>query len=546
MTLLSALDPVEPSPIDHWLAQQADLTAVERFAQRHADESDHRQARYYRDLVPMTTPGPGEQYAFEVDLDACTGCKACVAACHSLNGLDPGESWRSVSLLTGMRAERPIVQTVTAACHHCVDPACLAGCPVDAYEKDPVTGIVVHLDDQCIGCSYCTLTCPYEVPQYNDRRGIVRKCDLCRGRLTEGEAPACVQACPNGAIAVGIVEIAAARASATVGALVPGAPPSAITTPTTTYRSVTERVDVLTPDRARALGPARAHPPLAAMLVLTQLAVGAFVVDLLVRWSSGTSGVVPASDVLLIATVGAVALGASVLHLGRPWRCYRAVVGLGHSWLSREVVAFGAFTGLAMPYAAFLWLGPSADRSALPYLFGGAVASTGLVGIVCSVLIYTTTHRSSWRPAVVGTKFALTATACGLATVVWASDLTRALGDESPGAAAPDARRLLLLLAVCVAVKLAGEAAVFRRAGEHAADRTRRARLLTHDLRTTTIRRFGFGLGTGVALPLLIAATAADLAPWLQLVATTLVLAGVLAGELAERALFFTTASPPR
>src|SRR5690606_23742093 len=124
-------------------------------------------------------PGPGQQYRFEVDMDACTSCKACVTACHSLNGLDVGESWRSVGVVVGRDHAGPTQQTVTTACHHCLDPACLSGCPVDAYDKDPATGIVRHLDDQCIGCTYCTWTCPYEVPRFDERVGIVRKCDMC-------------------------------------------------------------------------------------------------------------------------------------------------------------------------------------------------------------------------------------------------------------------------------------------------------------------------------------------------------------------------------
>jgi ferredoxin len=81
--------------------------------------------------------------------------------------------------------------------HHCVDPACLSGCPVLVYDKYPATGIVRHLDDQCIGCQYCVMKCPCEVPRYSARRGIVRKCDMCGNRLSQGEAPACVQACPS-------------------------------------------------------------------------------------------------------------------------------------------------------------------------------------------------------------------------------------------------------------------------------------------------------------------------------------------------------------
>src|SRR6478752_2379051 len=170
--------------VDDLLAAQTELgTAVARFSGWHDDSADEPlQARYYRDLIPLQQPAQGEQYAFEVNLDQCTGCKACVAACHSQNGLDDDESWRDVGLLLG-DDYTPYQQTVTTACHHCLDPACANGCPVLAYEKDTVTGIVRHLDDQCIGCQYCVLKCPYDVPKYNSRLGIVRKCDMCSNRL---------------------------------------------------------------------------------------------------------------------------------------------------------------------------------------------------------------------------------------------------------------------------------------------------------------------------------------------------------------------------
>src|SRR4029453_6895223 len=191
------------------LERQREPTAVERFASVH--ESGGHGARagaagVYRDLIPGAAPGAGQQYAFEVDLDACSGCKACVAACHSLNGLDEEETWRDVGLLIGGPPALPVIQHVTTACHHCVEPACMHGCPVLAYEKDPVTGIVRHLDDQCIGCQYCVLKCPYDVPKYNAGRGIVRKCDLCSHRLAAGEPPACVQACPHEAIRITLLE----------------------------------------------------------------------------------------------------------------------------------------------------------------------------------------------------------------------------------------------------------------------------------------------------------------------------------------------------
>lgn len=538
MSLLFAVAPPDGTPLERYLSQQADLSAVERFGQRHGAGLVPLQARYYRDLIPLARPRPGEQYGFEVDLDACTGCKACVAACHSLNGLDEGESWRSVTLVRGGTPDRPFQQTVTSACHHCVDPACMKGCPVDAYEKDPVTGVVTHLDDQCIGCRYCTLTCPYEVPAYNHRQGIVRKCDMCQDRLAAGEAPACVQACPNGAIRVTIVDVKGASAAAPGNSLLPGAPPSSITVPTTVYRTATGRIHELSGANQSSRGPAHPHLPLTVMLVLTQLSVGAFVIDFLVRSLSiqGTGGARSTLDAAVAVASGVVALAASVLHLGRPRYFYRAIIGFRHSWLSREAVAFGAFTGLASLYALVLWFGASIGGRWLSGL-GGLAAACGLAGVGCSVLIYTTTRRSSWRIEAVTAKFALTAAMCGSAGVAWASLVS---GN------ATTARILLVVLVGVTTVKLGGESMVFRRRRNGARDQ--RGDLMWGDLRTNTAWRFAVGTISGVILPLVtLGLMGGDgQAGAMGATLTTAVLIGTVAGELLERSLFFTTASSPR
>src|SRR5262249_11138194 len=88
-------------PVRELLEVQRSLTAVERFSRLHESPEAPLKEKYYRDLIPLERPRPGEQYAFEVDLDACTGCKACVAACHTMNGLDESELWRTVGLLHG-------------------------------------------------------------------------------------------------------------------------------------------------------------------------------------------------------------------------------------------------------------------------------------------------------------------------------------------------------------------------------------------------------------------------------------------------------------
>ena len=541
MSLLSAVAAVgeeEQSPHPSGLQGEA-LSAAERFSALHDTGLMPERTRSYRDLIPLSRPGSGQQYAFEVDLDACTGCKACVAACHSLNGLDEGESWRTVTLLHGGTPAEPSLQTVTAACHHCLDPACLKGCPVDAYEKDALTGIVRHLDDQCIGCSYCTLTCPYEVPVYDTRRGIVRKCDMCQGRLEVGEAPACVQGCPNEAISIGVVDVRASRAAAATGTSVPGAAPSFITGPTTVY--VGSRRDALTrsPPSPGSAGPAHDHPPLAVMLVLTQLAVGAFVIGLVRTEIGPRSSTAPALAAGLAVASGALAMIASVFHLGRPRYAHRAVIGLRHSWLSREIVAFGGFTGLAILYAGVVATGlrlPPGWTGALGWLG----ASAGAAGVACSVMIYVTTRRASWRMGAVASKFGLTGVGCGSVAVAWAALVTTGPASSRP---------LLVLAAGTAALKLAGEATVFLPTRTpDGADRVRRARLMKANLRRRALTRFGFGAVSGVVFPIAAVLVSSGAHPPVLSVAllVTAALAGCVAAELAERSLFFTTASTPR
>jgi DMSO reductase anchor subunit len=278
------------------------------------------------------------------------------------------------------------------------------------------------------------------------------------------------------------------------------------------------------------------------MLVLTQVAVGAFVADLVVRWMRDRAGAVPVFDAVVVVAAASLALGASVLHLGRPRYCYRAIIGLRHSWLSREVVAFGAFTGLAVPYAAVLALGPAGVASSAIRWAGVVVAVSGALGVVCSVLIYSRTHRASWSFPSVATKFALTAAIGGMASLLWMSSVSDALGT----AASHVERSLFVAVAVLTACKLAGEAAGFRRLWRpEDSDGTRRARLLTGALRTTARRRFSVGVVGGVLLPLLAALVVAQSSSLVGALLATGVLAGVIAGELLERTLFFTAASAP-
>lgn len=546
--------------LEQVLREQQDLTAVERFSQRHdAGEAD-AQAGRYQALLPTHAPGVGQQLAFEVDLDKCTGCKACVAACHSLNGLDDGESFRSVGLLHGGSPEAPSQQTVTTACHHCLDPACMSGCPVNAYEKDAVTGIVRHLDDQCIGCQYCTLTCPYEVPQFNARLGIVRKCDMCSDRLAQGEAPACVRGCPNEAIAIRVVQTQTVLEEAQIGALVPGAPSSGITAPTTTYKTERALPRNLLPADFFSVHPAHEHLPLVVMLVLTQLSVGAFAVDELLR------PLLPGSVVMLLrplqATValllGMAALGASTMHLGRPQYAFRALLGLRHSWLSREILAFGVFSGFAALDAGACWLagrelGPRfeglrqiAERAQEP--LGALVTVSGLFGVLCSVMLYHRTRRLFWTASRTGFKFFMTTAILGVATTVWVGSVS-ALLHPVPGPLLLEATTWLSrALFALTLVKLGGEATLFLHLRDKQyGDLRRSALLLRRELAAWTIARFTVATFGILAVPVVLAAVnGAPGAEWPICIGATVSLALLLVGELLERATFFSAVASPR
>jgi len=528
--------------IDALLAEQRDLSAVERFSSW--QESQCRTpTSSYRHLVPLTAPVPGEQYAFEVNLDKCSGCKACVSACHALNGLDEHETWRSVGLLIGGTRAQPHLQTVTTTCHHCADPACANGCPVLAYDKDPLTGIVRHLDDQCIGCQYCILMCPYEVPRYSETRGIVRKCDMCHQRLSHGEAPACVQACPDEAIRITVVQTEKIRddyrpvvtqnnatqtangkngySQLALNSFLPGSPDPAITLPTTRY--VSSRQSPLNLIGADAYEPRiqPIHAPLVWMLVFTQLGAGGFA---LLALTSARAQPALALTSLIALLAG---LAGSVLHLGQPLKAWRVFLGLRRSWLSREIVIFGLFALLATATTASCFIGEATWKPALL----GLTALLGNFSVFCSGMVYHATQRECWRGALsIGRFFGTTAL----------------LGFAAAGCAAQtagiDSTRFALGLALVTSVKLSRELAVLRLcpAGAEMNEEmplsplARSAFLMRFRLGLLVRSRLACGVLGGIILPLLslLPAEAGT-----RIAAMGLCLC--LVGELAERALFF-------
>lgn len=538
--------------VEECLEAERDLTAVDRFSRHHDQPGRPALESQYRALLPLSAPRPGEQYAFEVDLDRCSGCKGCVTACHALNGLDEEESWRSVGLLTGLGRKPqespvtlappgyrfqppppagaravPLQQTVTTACHHCLEPACLHGCPVLAYDKDPLTGIVRHLDDQCIGCSYCVMMCPYEVPQFSKRRGIVRKCDLCHGRLADGEAPACVQACPSEAIRVTLVDTRAIRAEVTRDPRevpwLPDAPSPDRTLPTTRYVSHQPNHDLLAADHS-LVRPAPAHLPLVFMLVGTQIGMGGVVAALTLAVWSGLGPSMPRLPQISAVAAGLLflALAASVLHLGQPAKAWKVWMGWRRSWLSREALLLNAVAGLTTLGAGPLCVGLNPPWPIAVMFPVACLAAVGAQGMV-----YADTGRRFWRMASTAPRF--------LGTTV--------LGGMGAALVVQPHPFLTFAFPLLLLVKGMIELTVLIQPAPAAPRRTelqRTAMLLLGPLRRVLILRVVLGLvSAGLifqALPM------GGPAPFLTLAA----LVAWVGGELLERYLFFTSVAPDR
>ncbi len=152
-----------------------------------------------------------KQLAFYVDLNKCSGCKACQIACKDRSSLPVGVRWRRVFQYEGgewvdqngqMIPSNVYAYSVSSACMHCEKPICMDVCPTSAISKRD-DGIVLINADMCIGCRYCSWACPYGAPQFNEELNVMTKCDMCHDLVDKGERPACVESCPYRAMDFG-------------------------------------------------------------------------------------------------------------------------------------------------------------------------------------------------------------------------------------------------------------------------------------------------------------------------------------------------------
>jgi formate dehydrogenase iron-sulfur subunit len=181
--------------------------------------------------------GYPDSHAVLHDITRCIGCRKCEAACNTVNDLpEPQRPFDDLTVLEQSR--RTTAQAFTIVnqffpygkdrgpvfakkqCNHCMEPACVSACFVKALTKTP-EGPVAYNADLCVGCRYCMIACPFDIPAYEYQKALdprITKCTMCSPRLKEGKLPGCVEACPTEALVFGrrdeLIKVARGRISA--------------------------------------------------------------------------------------------------------------------------------------------------------------------------------------------------------------------------------------------------------------------------------------------------------------------------------------------
>ncbi len=160
--------------------------------------------------------------AMLIDATRCIGCRACQVACKEWNEL-PAEkteffagkgyqnpkdlsskTWTLITYNEVQIGDRFDWVFGKQQCFHCNEPACATACPVHALEKTDEGPVIYHAE-LCLGCRYCQLACPFNIPRFDWDKAIpeIRKCTMCADRVQAGEGPSCAKVCPTDAIIFG-------------------------------------------------------------------------------------------------------------------------------------------------------------------------------------------------------------------------------------------------------------------------------------------------------------------------------------------------------
>ncbi len=338
----------------------------------------------------------GEQYRFHFDATKCIGCHCCEVACNEQNNNPFDIKWRRVGEMEG--GVFPDVSQIflSMSCNHCIDPWCLKGCPTKSYEKLD-NGIVIHNDEACIGCQYCTWNCPYDVPVFHEERHIVTKCHMCYERIENNQTPACVQACPEGAIEIEVVN----KKEWLDGEIdkhgnAPGLIDARVTNSTTRFTLPKDLPNDLKPSDNDLIKPSSKEIPLVFMTLLTQISFMGFGAILLGDLASVFTNLPSPSFLMafVVFLLSAIGLPLSALHLGRPIKAFSAMKNLKSSWLSKEALYLGLFTAAMGVVASFYYFKIEGFIRILAEIVTFFV---GFYGIYSQSMIYRIPSKPTWN-----------------------------------------------------------------------------------------------------------------------------------------------------
>ncbi len=376
------------------------MSAIKEFI-KHKDDSTQC-GNYSIDLPNLAE---GEQYRFHFNMTKCIACHCCEVACNEQNNNPADIKWRRVGELEGGSFPDTLELFNSMSCNHCIDPACLKGCPTESYIKFD-NGIVFHDDDKCIGCQYCTWNCPYQVPIFHPERKIVTKCHMCYSRIENRETPACVQACPAGAIEIEVVNKEEwVKNSIDTEGNAPHLVDAKVTNSTTRYTLPKNLPNNLKSADEHILKPAHPELPLVFMTVLTQISLGGFLALFLGEILSLFGFNLPTPSFFIALAVllpSAIGLPLSGLHLGRPFKAGDAMKNIKNSWLSREALSLGVFTfGMSVVAGALYF-----EINQTLILFIELITLIiGIIGIYSQSMIYRIEARPSWNRKVTTYEF---------------------------------------------------------------------------------------------------------------------------------------------
>ncbi len=307
--------------------------------------------------------------SFLFDVNRCTGCQACELACEIANGTTAGLGWRRVRTFNPLHVAGVELAHLSLACNHCDAAPCKEQCPSGAYGRDAGTGAVLIDADACVGCRYCAWVCPYDAPTFDESRGVMTKCTFCVDRQHLGRGPACTESCPTGALSWAVIEPAAWTPHPSVpGFADAGARPAVVITDLHDRRRVPECTHPPAMPPWRTLW-SRLTPHI-GVVHEWPLVLFTWLLALLVGWTvAGVCGGMR-PPWWLITGAGGGGLLLSAAHLGRRERAWRAIIHIGSSRLSREIVLAGAFM---MTAAIWVW------RASASSLTGTVVGVLGFV-----------------------------------------------------------------------------------------------------------------------------------------------------------------------